>query len=181
MTMIDTIPESGIPWNREQTEVRLAELEDNIVDLTQVLSRFTPDHIHWTQGGMPLLFNLIPQILRLGTPLSESVFNAAFEGYLGRQSLPGKILYGLYYPKKGLVWPVEKALRFREIDFKYTAELISNGNPVNFFISTSRIEGARSLYQAFAPSITFYRFRGFDYLVYEKGQQLINAFLDARV
>lgn len=181
--MVNVEPEGCIPWNTAQAEDRLKELEENLVDLRPILERFTPDHIHWQHGGVPFPFRLVPEVFRELMPVTDSVFKLALEIFLKMNAFPGRLSYGVYFPDQDSpLWPTERALRFREIDFRvltkrvdswYGKEIISDSD---FFINTTRVIGSESIYQMF-PS----QYRNHDYFIYGQGQEFINALLAARV
>lgn len=180
--MKDVGLEIGTPWNRAQTEERLLELQDRLVDHTQILDRFTPHHAHLI--GVSMLWPLRPLYERF--PDADWIWG--LNVYLKTRGLPGRFSGPSYISKEGSKWPIRKALELRELDFavNYTTRHRIRRIPgPRFYINTSRVEGSRSIYQVFSNILPAHLHSHYDYsddyLVYERGQQLITAMLAARV
>jgi hypothetical protein len=163
----------------------LESLQDSVVDLPKILEKFPVDHVHWLEGGAPLPFRLTPEVFRERMPISDDIFHLVFNTFYRMKGLPGSVSHSLYQNEKGAMWPIKKALRFKEIDFRIPIYLMFSQKsgletPVNssITINTTHLKGTDSVSQVWSNTLWG---RNLDYLVFQNGQNFINTMLSARL
>src|SRR5437016_4037408 len=88
-------------WNKEQTQHKLDELNDSPIYLSNVISQFCPDHIHWRNGGVPLFFSMCSD-LDYGILYHDkrTLMRFLFDSYHSILGMPGRVFRDFYYPEE---------------------------------------------------------------------------------